>query len=433
MHPLWRYFQDLSIIFGFLLLLSACSQPLSNKTAIPTHARSTPTAATTNADQSCPAPDSARAAFMPALKQGLRSELVYIANNGTASGGTSFSNLWSYDVLSESHTLIVDLQNAIITNAQVSNDGQWVLFVSETPINAQIQLVRLDGQDLQTLYCAPRQTILSPQWSPDHTTVIFSQEEVSGPCNLYLYSLATGKIKPELVHSPAEKSAIYEAYSWVDSTHVYVVGLFDTPEPDSLYLLDTAKGLYQQPDDLQEIFPPWQYCWDFDSDYNATTMITSQCTATFPKSNLASEVDQGPSTISVQSIAGKGRHIIYGSKTAVVREVRMLGYSSKTLLLTTQDGLWKMNTDGSNMVQLMVIGEGVEGNLNRFSRYPWANVSPDGKMFAFQVTNPQEQPTVESEISIDMLNDRSGGASAASVVTQSPADGMIAVVGWAKL
>jgi hypothetical protein len=44
-------------------------------------------------------------------------------------------------------------------DAQVSADGQWVLFLPDlypamrTGTSAKIQLIRMDGQGLQTLYC----------------------------------------------------------------------------------------------------------------------------------------------------------------------------------------------------------------------------------------------------------------------------------------
>jgi len=51
-----------------------------------------------------------------------------------------------------------------IEQAQVSQDGQWVLFLSipdprgDSQHSAMLQLVRLDGQGLQTLYCFPTDT-----------------------------------------------------------------------------------------------------------------------------------------------------------------------------------------------------------------------------------------------------------------------------------
>src|SRR6185369_14909441 len=49
----------------------------------------------------------------------------------------------------------------LLTNVQVSGDGQWIIFTTygyepgtqSDPKPARLQMVRIDGQGLQTLYC----------------------------------------------------------------------------------------------------------------------------------------------------------------------------------------------------------------------------------------------------------------------------------------
>lgn len=48
---------------------------------------------------------------------------------------------------------IVSLSGVTISDAQLSKDGQNVLFLSQIGGHPAIQMIRLDGQGLQTLYC----------------------------------------------------------------------------------------------------------------------------------------------------------------------------------------------------------------------------------------------------------------------------------------
>jgi len=51
------------------------------------------------------------------------------------------------------------------------------------------------------------------------------------------------------------------------------------------------------------------------------------------------------------------------------------------------NGLWKVNTDGTHLIQLSTGGAGVSGGpsiLCQYSQYPWSNVSRDGSLFALQ-------------------------------------------------
>ena len=72
-------------------------------------------------------------------------------------------------------SVLTHIPNAVITEAQVSANGQWLLFVTQTLNASEIQMVRMDGQGLQTLYCAPPGTVHGVQWSPDASRFIFSQ------------------------------------------------------------------------------------------------------------------------------------------------------------------------------------------------------------------------------------------------------------------
>jgi dipeptidyl aminopeptidase/acylaminoacyl peptidase len=343
---------------------------------------------------------------MRPLALGNHPNIVYIFNQGTAPSGSSFAELKRYDVTTGSKTTIVHLPGVIITEAQVSNDGQWILFNSNTGNASEIQMVRMDGQGLQTLLCVIPTTLHSIQWSPDHSMIVYSAQSISGLENVYLLNMATGVVQPEIVQKNSASMG-FEARTWLDNTRVYLVGVPNPPTPSplrSLYILDTKKGPNQPISNLLQVISPTQpqYCWSFDSDYNTTRLVTSQCSVTFPPgSNPDRGIQQGPSSISTQAITGDSRHNIYSSQNLAVAEVRLPGYSSTSLLLTvenhnygsainvdsSQNGLWKMNTDGTGLTRLTTVDGKQESNLNQFSQYPWSNVSRDGVLYAVQVTD----------------------------------------------
>ncbi len=365
---------------------------------------------------SCPQPvESGRAAVMRPLALGSHPSIAYIFNEGTADNASS-AELKRYDVTTGSKTVIVHLPQTNITEAQVSGDGQWLLFVSNRPQAAptagdsELQLVRMDGQGLQTLFCAPFLSIRGVQWSPDEKVVVFSILAIPpGELSVYLLNLASGAVQREL--SSTDASYAYQARTWPDNTRVYVVGVsVNGPSPEeSLYLLDTSKGPEQHQQDLQQVLQLTQplYCWDFDSDYETTRLVTSSCTVSFPPGSTDRGIQQGPSSITVQSITGGSAHTTFTTPTLAITQVRLLGYKSSKLLLmenqnfgasisvdTSQNGLWQVNTDGSGLTRLTTESAGDESNFNRFTQYPWSNVSVDGKLYALQVTNIQSKDPI---------------------------------------
>src|SRR5205807_256091 len=113
---------------------------------------------------------------------------VYVENIGQ--GNATTGTLWRYDITSHQRIRIIQIANGGISDPQISADGQWVLFVLNvygpsqvTPFYSKLQMVRLDGQGLQTLYCSAStpaagapSTINNLQWSPDQHTVAFVEE-----------------------------------------------------------------------------------------------------------------------------------------------------------------------------------------------------------------------------------------------------------------
>lgn len=387
--------------------------------------------------------------------------VAYINDQGTESGANSFGELKLYNTVTGApvagskvifgKSVLAHIPNAVITEAQVSANGQWLLFVTQMPNAAEIQMVRMDGQGLQTLYCAPPGTVQGLQWSPDASRFTFSQAAISGLWNLYLFEVASGTIQPELVQSNSA-SLGYEARTWFDNNRVYVVGVTNTyPSPPTqrgLFALDTSKGPHQKPSDLVQIIKPSRslVCQSFDSDYNATILITSQCNQTLPDSSNASDVLAGPSSIVAQDVTGGSPRVLYKSQAQAVTQVRMLGHSSNTLLLAVSNigsttgalssskggpnGLWKMNLDGSGLTNLTESDPFSECEFNQFTQYPWSNISLDNRFYSIEV-HQVEGKSAAITLQIGLLN--GGSTSVVSFENGSANQGRLAIAGWTSI
>src|SRR6266568_80255 len=197
-HTWRRFFHGFCALFCLVLLLSACNQ-LSRGEPPSTYLPGKK--ATSTPGQACPARGTARAALMPPLPAGLNPQLVYVFQQGDT------SILQRYDVNTGSQETILQTQapgiykysldnvGERIADANVSPDGQWVLLKSVVQGQAAIQLVRVDGQHFQTLYCAPAQAgIDDALLSPDQRSLVFNQEDVNALSTLYVLDLTTGKL-----------------------------------------------------------------------------------------------------------------------------------------------------------------------------------------------------------------------------------------------
>ena len=388
---------------------------------------------------------------MRPIALGSHPNIAYIFNEGTLDK-PSFVELKRYDMTTGSKTLIVHLPQTNIAEAQVSADGQWLLFVSNMPEAfsgngvAELQLIRMDGQGLQTLFCGQIWGMRGVQWSPDQKLVVFTIGIVPGKLAMYLLNLSSGTVQLELSYT--DPSFGYLARTWPDNTHVYVIGVPNTqtrPIPfQGLYILDTSKGANQHQNDLVQVInlTQPQYCWDFDSDYAATRLVTSLCTVSFPSGSTNWGIQQGPSSITVQSIAGGSAHTTFTTPMLAIAQVRLLGHSSSSLLLimenqnygasisvdTSQNGLWKMNTDGSGLTRLTTESANTTSNFNRFTQYPWSNVSFDGSLYALQVTDIGSNDPITT-----LLYGSLSGGSPTSFAFAHANAGTVEVAGWTMM
>ncbi len=349
---------------------------------------------------SCPAGDVARNAIMPPLPaQGSDTSIVYVVNEGPDTAPL-FGKLERFNARTGQTTEILTLPNASIESAEVSPDGQWILFGGYLHLRGFIMLVRLDGQALQTLYCARMvntnaySSVGPPYWSPDGRWIAFdggvSHAEFS------LLEVASGRLLPEL---PSLQGNInYFPFAWLDSTHLYLINSPGNGSPDALYLLDISRGANQHFNDLRQAYqlPAGSTqgdlalsCWDADPSADASTLFVAQCKS---YTDFSSQIIRQPA-------AGGTASVIFSSTTLHVEDIRAV--SPTTLLLDlfsfgdagSMNGLWKINTDGTGLTRLLSAQGQRSAFLNTFSHTPWASVSRDGSLYAVETVTDSDPRT----------------------------------------
>ena len=363
-------------------------------THTPPHGSGTPASSTVKVPPTmttCPAAGTARVAVLAHLALGNQANIVYIVNANPVGTTPGTGTLKRYAVATGAKTEIINLPHTLITEAQLSADGQWILFVAQSGGVSKLQLVRMDGQGLQTLTCSSHQAgLFSPQWSTNQREIVFGVGGAPNVSTVDLLNIATGALQVEVTHITSV--AMYPR-TWLDNTRVYLVNQ-PTDEPlDGLYLLDISRGANQSASSLQKVFdatsPSIGFgCWSFDSSFDGSHLFTSQCIASDPRSGKATQL--GPSAIQVRSTSGSPFvNTIYSRSTLAITNVRVI--TSSTLLFTintiggdsSQNGLWKMNLDGSYQSRLT----STVGMLNPYSQYPWSNISRDGSDYVLLVNS----------------------------------------------
>ena len=338
---------------------------------------------------SCPAIGTARSFVSAPYVLGQDPTIIYIVNESNSSGPT-FGTVKSYDTVTGNKVEIKKTANTHIDDAQLSQDGQWVLFTAHVAGQSELRVVRMDGQGLQTLFCAPSGAhIAGAQWSFDQKLVAFDVEKDTGGITTYVLNMANGSLQPELVSTAT--GLAYLPRTWLDNKRVLLVGFAQNTDapPQNVYILDTTKGANQQVSDLQQVYTSNQSCWDFDSSFDTTKLFVNQCTP---------GQSHGTSSVGVQPATGGTLKTFFTSSTLAINAVRVIA-PDNTLLATannisigvngetSKDGLYVLRTDGSNPLLLTLNNSGETSNLNLFSQYFWSNVSHDGKFYALEMSS----------------------------------------------
>ena len=334
----------------------------------------------------CPATGTARAEITAPLVPGSHRNIIYIVNE-SSNGVATFGTLKRRDVDSNLQaTEIKKMAGTSISEAQVSQDGQWVLFVAHYNAQDQLRLVRADGQGLQTLYCASQNALIrGSQWSFNQHFVVFDAGTTT--FTTYLLDITTGNVQPELV---PQGNANYIPNTWLDSTHIYLTGFNSSNNAprQGLYLLDIQRGMNQHDTDLKQVATFSQPCDSFDTSYDLTHLFLSSCTAS------QAQGFSGPSAITAQPVTGGSSQSIYSNTAQAVTMIRAVTPTTLLFMIetskndTTQNGLWEINTDGTGLTRLSTDTDGSQA-LCPYSQYAWSNVSRDGTLYALESYNQQ--------------------------------------------
>ncbi len=416
-----------SLLLLCALFLAACGGP-STPTVTPTPGKTvTPTTGVTPTtvpmpptQTSCPPAGTARGAVMAPLVRGSHTNVVYVSNQGPQANPIS-GTLKRYDIATKSETVIVTLLHTSINDAQVSADGQWVLFSASVANRSAFQLIRMDGQGLQTLYCAASGVQSGAlEWSPDQKFLAFAEG-----VNIYLLNVATGTYQLEV---PPNNNVYYVPRTWLDNTRLYMSGLLkgtETP-PLHLYLLDISSAKVQQ------VLNSPTLCGDFDSSIDSTQLFTSECVFRMP-------VTEGPSSIRVQPATGGPARTIYSTPTYAITNLRVASHSTLLFVIRNENlvlgadrshnGLWKVNTDGSGLTRLTTQTAGEITGFNAYTQYVWSTVSRDGTFYAVQVTIFSSSTDLSFSILIGPMN----GGAPFTLAKGTTHTGTVDIAGWTTM
>lgn len=346
---------------------------------------------------SCPAIGTARAAVMPPLPAGGHQSVLYASDSLNGSNRTDV--LSRYDVVTGQKTteLTLTIPGTLQNNqgtplpfldARISDDGQWIAFQTAVEGREAIQLVRSDGQELQTLYCTTTDKELwgTLSFSPDTKYLTFGELPIdtAGNNNLVLLNLATGKLHVIATLNNQKDSGMYDPIKWRDNDSIYVNhsldGVGDTRNRHQEYLLSNVT---QNPS-LQQINIPTiagdsnDMCKDFDYSPDNTQLLVSDC----PEGPRGGPTPTGVTTIETVPLVGGTPHVVHVSQH-MINYARFITNTSIWFCVAdsavADSGVWKMNTDGTGLTQLASQG----CFFQDFAYASNINISPDGSQFVF--------------------------------------------------
>lgn len=412
-----------TVVVGAVKVLPPIFSPSKTSTNAPVSVPVPPT------QTSCPPTGTARAAVTAPLALGNHQEIVYFQDGGDSAIPTS-GVLNRYDVATGKTTEIVKLTNMSINNAQLSPDGQWILFVGKASQQKlfKLQMIRLDGQGLQTLYCSTADEVKTVQWSPNQKLIALMERSTSttsqfGPAHTFVLDMRTGTMKTIV-------SVYYFApYKWLDNTRLYIDTTEEADGPRSLFLLDTSRSSVQQFNDMVSIYPSGS---DFVSNWDATNSLDG------------SQLILGsPGSISTQPATGGTQRIIFSDPTLVIAKIRAISRTTFLLLVnngnfngtpgtdTSKNGLWEIGTDGQNLKNVTLDNAGTVSYLNLFDQSTWSNVSRDGSMYTLAIASSQGVSLIFGPLKGGAPKTFASSSEAQQSLSYNPVH--LAVVGWATM
>jgi len=414
-----------------LVLLNACGGQQS--VVMPVKTRTIAISSTTT---SCPPSGTARSAVLSPMPAGIHPALATIDDQ---------NQVHLYDIKRNRQTIIMKLPqinevpqlspDSQPLSPQLSASGQWLLFLAPHARLQELRVVRLDGKGMQTLYCsAESASLFDLRWSPDQTKVAFSESTSHDDASatvIKLLDLMTGAVtlavqprteKRTIKNGTFEQTYIPRLATWLDQTHLYVQsqGPVDSDAlPQDLYVLDITKGLPQKLKTLPKLATGDEFFFDFASSRDGNQLYVSHCTGE-PGLPI---VPRGPSRITVQPALGGPASTLFQTQMAVttmsvISPTTILFVVNRGMFPTEHDqtvlahnGLWKMNTDGSGVMQLLQTRadhsiDVVPDNAQNSTLYAMSHTDDKQQTLSFG-TATQNRLTILAQFTI--TNDLKGG------------------------
>ncbi|GHO86624.1 serine/threonine protein kinase [Dictyobacter formicarum] len=374
---------------------------------------------------SCPAAGRARPAVLTPLgtSSPAHQSMIYMQQPGLPVSKDAASALMRYDSETARNIVISQFPGERLGRAQISPDGQWILFVAIAAQKSQLQLIRIDGKFLQTLYCAPLSNATEPSiediyWSPytyaDGAHVLFSIENGS---QFYQLWLANGDIALKIV---APKR--YQLVGWPDALHLYL------RDPGSnLYQATIASGQAAPEHNLRQIaLAAGTDCDDYTIGTDASIYV-SHCAG-----KPTDCVQCGPLLSGASSIGRLGdENPFFVDQFLAVSQIRSVQQHILAISLAEHpapskpNGLWLIDVSGVQTPKLLcTVDSSMKSiTLNESFQDSWSNVSRDGLMYALK-TSTLRGPLVDT-LSIGSLS-----SAHLKTVAISPHNATLTVIGW---
>ena len=377
--------------------------------------------------RACPAAGLARSAVLAPLAAGSQTKNQAVVYVRQIQLHTSFVNEFvRYDAETGQATTLKVLSGVSISSAQISPDGQWIVFVASSTQRSQLQVLRIDGSLLQTLYCAPTSNPAYPSiqeihWSPftytDSQRLLFT---ITHGTQLYQLFLSNGVLHKELT-IPANDQIV----AWHDAHHVY---LRKATSDSDLYQVEVSDEKTAVKSGLQVIAAATGLsCDEYAVGPHSVTYI-SHCASAPADCQTCGVSPAGTSSISTLG----ADQPFFSSQTMALSQICSAQDDMLLAISMAQhptagvpNGLWSIDVPQKQEPKLLapVDGRYYQPTLNTSSQDSWANVSRDGRFYALNLL-----PVQETGRAMLFLGAMTGGKP--KTIVRLPSSSHLSLVGW---
>lgn len=383
---------------------------------------------------SCPAANTARPAVTAPLKLGQQNTLIY----------RDWGKLMAYNAETKKSTTLAGSQqpnDEAFSSPQVSADGKWIVFErtpgegddpnfsgmsNVKPLTTTIQMIRADGQGLQTLYCPARNQLLIDNGdmalSPHAQLLAFHQAEDAQASNsnerddLYVLNLSTGRLQDVLPYKAGEQ---YWPLLWLDDNQLYLDHVSNN-QSQELLLLNLKQESTRQITSANELGTPLNWQIALNSDHSKLYIKTrNQITVRPPQGGAAKTLYSSTADQVIQLVAGQNE-ILFSTGS-------VQGYRAVSNLK-----IWRLK-DGDTTPQAI--------DTTNVKYVGDQAISPDGKWLVYMADpSPADQGNMATSGQQIHVRPLDGGNEAVVARTGSGLGGagviyygLLDVVGWTHL